>query len=170
MGGGRAALDQDPVVDPAAEEAAMADWKKICCAVDFSEPSRLAMQEAADLARRLQAELTLLHVYEPRAPSPELLLEKLEEATAHLEREMGRLQVEAGEIAGRQVRTIILTGNVIAEILRYVRDGGFDLVVTATHGRTGLKRVLLGSVAERVVREAGCPVLVIRRSGVPGPG
>ncbi len=139
----------------------MAEWKKICCAVDFSEPSRLAMAEASDLARRLQSDLTLLHVYDVRAPSPELLLSKFEKAASEMEREMSGWKGEAERIVGRPVRSMILTGNAASEILRYAREGSFDLVVMATHGHSGLKRLVLGSVAERVVREASCKVLVI---------
>ncbi len=142
----------------------MAEWKKICCAIDFSEPSRFAMKEAADLARRLQADLTLLHVYEARAPSPEILLSKFEQAAAEMESKMATWQGEAERIAGRPVRSMVLTGSAANEILRFVGEGSFDLVVTATHGHTGLKHLVLGSVAERVVRQAHCAVLVVRGS------
>lgn len=147
----------------------MAEWKKICCAIDFSEPSHLAMEEAASLARRFEAELTLLHVYEERAVSPEILLAKYEQAAPELEKKVGGFQREAEQIAGRPVRTVLLTGSAAAtEIGRFVREGSFDLAVMATHGRTGLARVVLGSVAERVVREAECSVLVVRGRLAPG--
>ncbi len=141
----------------------MVDFKKICCAIDFSEPSRAAMEEAARLTRLFQAELTLLHIYEARAASPEILLSDYEHAVPDLERHMGEWQLAAERVAGRPVRTVILTGSPAAEIIRFVQEGLYDLVVTATRGRTGLKHIVLGSVAERVVREAECPVLVFRR-------
>jgi nucleotide-binding universal stress UspA family protein len=146
----------------------MADWKKICCAVDFSDPSRAAMEEACALARRTGAELTLLHVWDPHAPSPEVLLAKLEQAGPELEARLASWARDAGARMGGSARTVLLTGPAAGEIVRFARDGGVDLVVMATHGRSGLARVLLGSVAEHVVREASCSVLVVRRPAAAG--
>ncbi len=140
----------------------MSEWKKICCAIDFSEPSRFALEKAAELARRLQADLTLLHVYEARAVSAEVLVSKFEQAAPDLDRKMTSWQGEAEQAVGGPVRSVVLTGSAASEILRFVREGGFQLLVMATRGRTGLKHLLLGSVAERVVREADCQVLVVR--------
>jgi len=149
----------------------MADWKKICCAVDFSDPSRAALEEACALARRTGAELTLLHVWDPHAPSPEVLLAKLEQAAPELEARLASWARDAGaRTGGGSARTVLLTGPAAGEIVRFARDGGFDLVVMATHGRSGLARVLLGSVAEQVVREASCSVLVVRRPAAAGAG
>jgi len=141
----------------------MADFKRICSAIDFSEPSRIAMETGAELARRLDGDLTLLYVYEAHAPSPEILLSRLEHASSEIEEQLRTWKTEAERKAGRPVRTVTLTGATATEIVRFARDGAFDLVVLATHGRTGLARVVLGSVAEHVVREASCPVLVVRR-------
>ncbi len=144
----------------------MGEWKKICCAIDFSEPSRLAMEEGARLALRCQAELTLLHVHEvPTVASTETLSPRklLERALEEAERKLAGWKADAERIAGRPVRSMVLTGEAAPEILRSVREQPFDLLVVSTHGRTGLKRLVLGSVAERVVREADCPVLVARR-------
>lgn len=152
----------------------MAEWKKICCAVDFSEPSRLAMNEAADLARRFQADLTVLHVYEEPAAAVAALeaprLEHLERAAGEIERKLSGWRSEAEAVATRQVRSAMLSGATAAEILRFVREGSFDLLVVGTHGRTGFKHLVLGSVAERVVREADCTVLVPRRSAAARNG
>lgn len=141
----------------------MGEWKKICCAIDFSDPSRIAMQEAAALARRLEADWTLLHVYDAHAASAEILLSRFEQALPEVEGKMGEWQQEGERIAGRPARTVILTGSAAAEILKFAREGSFDLLVLATRGRTGLTRLLLGSVAERVVRESECSVLVVRQ-------
>ncbi len=140
----------------------MAEWKKICAAVDFSAPSRFAMREAADLARRSGAELTLLHVYDAHASSPDVLLSRYEQVVARLEDALHEWQLEAERVAGAPVRSVLLVGRTAPEIVQFLSTGGFDLAVTATHGRTGLKRVLLGSVAEHVVRASPCPVLVVR--------
>lgn len=151
----------------------MGEWKKICCAIDFSEPARFAMEEACALARRLQADLTLLHVNEAPLPaSGEMVLsppELFERAAKELERKMSGWRDEAERLASRPIRSVILAGNSAAdEIARFVREGRFDLLVMATKGRTGLKRLVLGSVAERVVREADCSVLVVRRPAAEG--
>lgn len=141
----------------------MDEWKKICCAIDFSDPSRIAMQKAAALAERLDAELVLLHVYEAHAASPEILLSRFEQELPNLEAKMRAWEGDAERITRRPPRSIILTGNAAAEILRLSGEGSFDLLVLATRGRTGLTRLVLGSVAERVVRESSCPVMVVRQ-------
>ncbi len=145
----------------------MAFWNKICCAVDFSNPSRLAMEDAAALAKQLGVDLTLLHVHElPTAEttgmlvsSPGLFAAAVEEA----ERKLELWRAEAEQLACRPVRMKVVPGAAAAEIVRFATDEGMDAIVMATHGRTGLRRLLLGSVAERVVAQADCPVVVIRR-------
>src|SRR5512143_808177 len=141
----------------------MDEWKKICCAIDFSDPSRLAMEKAAALAGRLDAELVLLHVYDAHAASPEILLSRFEQELPDLEAKMQAWERDAQRITGRPPRSIILTGSAAPEILRLSGEGSFDLLVLATRGRSGLTRLVLGSVAERVVRESSCPVLVVRK-------
>ncbi len=141
-------------------------WKKIVCAVDFSEGARAALEEAADLARRTGAQLTLVHVYEPAPPLAGDLAawpaDVLEETAYELGRVLETWKVDAERLAEMPVRALLLTGPPASEIVRCARDGGFDLIVMGTHGRGGLARVVLGSVAERVVRQAHCPVLVAR--------
>jgi len=146
----------------------MANWRKICCAVDFSESSRQALEEAADLARRFDSRLTLIHVFEavPVAagegilPPPDLI----EQMTIELSRKLESWKAEAERRADRPVGQSVLSGDPASQIVRFAREGEFDLVVTGTHGRTGLKHLVLGSVAEKVVRQAHCPVLVARRT------
>lgn len=140
----------------------MADWKKICVAVDFSEPSRFAMVSAAELARGIQADLTVAHVYQ--APDEVSITPELtENAKGEVAGMLESWRSEAERIASRPVRSMTLLGHPAAELLRFGERESFDLLVLATHGRTGLKHLVLGSVAERVVREARCPVLVERR-------
>lgn len=144
----------------------MAQWTRICCPVDFSQTSRAALEEAADLARRYAARLTVLHVFEPaagatgemQAPMPELI-----EATAQeLERKLAGWKLEAERLGAPAVEQAVISGVPGREIPAFASEGGYDLVVMGTHGRTGLRHLVVGSVAERVVREAHCPVLVIR--------
>jgi nucleotide-binding universal stress UspA family protein len=143
----------------------MAGWKRIGCAVDFEAPSRAALGQAIDLARRLDAELTLLHV---AVPPPDVVGAPLgaefeaREAVPRLEEEtLERWRVEAEQRAGRPVRSRRGRGHPAAELLRLLREGPCDVLVVGTHGRSGVPRLVLGSVAERVARDAPCPVLVV---------
>jgi nucleotide-binding universal stress UspA family protein len=143
--------------------------RKILCAVDLSEPSRLAMIEAAELAKRFQAELALVHVAtEPSSATGEVIAappELFEQARREAEAVLEGWRLEAEQLSGGTVEAKVLSNRRPAQgIVRFAAEGGFDLVVVATHGRTGLKHLMLGSVAERVVREAPCKVLVVRRS------
>lgn len=150
----------------------MASWKKLCCAVDFSELSRAAMREAAELARRFDGALELLHVHlPPPAAGPDFIPppDFVEIASAELEGTMAAWQEEAERVVGRAVHATVLPGSPAEEIVRFTRERGHDLLVVGTHGRRGVQRLLLGSVAERVVREAPCSVLVVR-GGAPRSG
>jgi nucleotide-binding universal stress UspA family protein len=139
----------------------MPSWKKICCGVDFSDLSRVAMDQAAYLARVFEADLTLVHVYElPPAGTEEAQHPRRLVEGAAIKLSEWRNQAEF--LAARPVATSLREGHAGAELVRFAREGRFDLVVVGTAGRTGMKHMLLGSVAERVVREAPCPVLVIR--------
>ncbi len=147
--------------------AAPDDWKKICCPVDFSEPSRAALRVAVSLARRFGAELVLFHAYPlpgytlPEGsvlPSPHMLQELASQTDAQLER--WRQEAESLGIAG--VAAAQAVGDPAIEIVNFARSSGTDLLVVGTHGRSGLRHAILGSVAERVVRHAACPVLTIR--------
>ena len=143
----------------------MSDWTRICCAVDFSEPSRLALARAAALASRGGADLLLVHVYEVPQPAGELLVAAVDltgPAAAEAERTMRGWVEEATRLRGAPVRARILAGQPALEVTQAAVEAGCDLVVVGTHGRTGVKRLVLGSVAERIVREARCDVLVAR--------
>jgi len=143
----------------------MGNWKRICCAVDFSDPSRLALYQAADLAKRDGAELMLVHVYEVPQPAVDVLLPAVDltgPAAAEAEQKLIGWVAEAARLRGAPVKTRILAGHPALEVARAASEAGCDLVVVGTHGRTGVKRLVLGSVAERIVREAHCDVLVAR--------
>lgn len=138
-------------------------WKNVCCAVDFGDPSRAALEQAADLARFLGAELTIVHVTPPPPTVPADVLAATTGAVAPAVEEAEALETwraEAELRAGKSVRARLLGGDPAREIVRLVGEDGFDLVVVGTHGRTGLRRAVMGSVAERIVREAPCAVLV----------
>ena len=147
---------------------AKADWKRICCPIDFSDASRAAMEVAADLARRFGAELVLLHAYPipgytfpdgSVVASPRMMQELADQAQRHLDEWRG----EAERLSGNpRVVAEKAIGEPAAEIVSFARGRGVDLLVLGTHGRTGLEHALMGSIAERVVRRAHCPVLTVR--------
>ena len=146
----------------------MGEWKRFCCATDLSEASRLAMQHAAELTRRFDAELELLHVHP--LPPPAVDIEAIpaapdlvETAIRELRGALAAWEQEAVRIARRPIRSDVIPGIPADEIARFARERAIDVVVVGTHGRGGLTRLLLGSVAERVAREAPCPVFVVRR-------
>ena len=146
---------------------AKVDWKRICCPIDFSDTARAAMEVAAELARRLGAQLSLLHVYPipgytfpdgSVVASPKMLEELAEQAERHL----GEWKREAEAMGCGGVTVAKSSGEAAAEIVAFAKEQGMDLLVMGTHGRTGFTHALLGSVAERVVRRAACPVLTVR--------
>jgi nucleotide-binding universal stress UspA family protein len=145
-------------------------FRNLCVAVDLSEPSREALDEAAELARALGADLTVAHVVAPPAASDTDLLvppagaAEGEAGEAREALEAWRASAEAR--AGRPVRARLLSGEPAKELVRLAREEGCDLVVVGTHGRTGLRRALMGSVAAAVVREAPCAVLVVHDGAV----
>jgi len=141
-------------------------FQKILCPVDFSEPSQFALRTAAQLAIDSRAELVIVHAWQsPLHPEgSELILQneilasvkqKEEDVLAASKRDVEALGLE-------RVRTKLLYGVPWDAIVRESRADSYDVVVMGTHGRTGLKHVFLGSVAERVARHAGCPVLLVR--------
>jgi nucleotide-binding universal stress UspA family protein len=148
----------------------MPEWKKICCAVDFADPSRVAMEQAADFARRFEAELTLLHVLvSPPSAATDILVSSRGLAAVEAEKAQEMLaawRADAERRAGRQVRSRVLWGDPAGQIVRHARDERCDLLVIGTHGRTGVARLVLGSVAEHVARQSPCPVLVVHDHGV----
>ncbi len=140
-------------------------WNRILVPTDFSDSARNALAVACDLARRFDASVTLLNVYQvpgviyPEGfipASPETYNKLLDETAAAL----GALKAEAERLGCSRVETRALEGTVFDEIVREAKD--HDVIVIGTHGRTGVSHVLLGSVAEHVVRLAPCPVLTVR--------
>jgi nucleotide-binding universal stress UspA family protein len=143
-----------------------ADWKRICCPIDFSDASRAAMEVAADLARRNGGELTLLHAYPipgytfpdgSVVASPKMMQDLADQAARHIE----EWRVEAEKLGAPRVTALTAVGEPAAEIVALAAEQKVELLVLGTHGRTGLEHALMGSVAERVVRRARCPVLTV---------
>jgi nucleotide-binding universal stress UspA family protein len=145
----------------------MTIFSKILVPVDFSPHSAEAIRVASEIARQFQGSVTLVHVHDPlpyALPSdyemytPEqesLLLAEFEKSLAESKR--------AAESAGAgRVETRLLHGVPATAILDFARAKQIDSIVMGTRGRTGIKHALMGSVAERVLRKAACPVLTVK--------
>jgi nucleotide-binding universal stress UspA family protein len=144
-----------------------ADWKKICCPIDFSGTARAAMEVAVDLAKRFGAELELLHAYPiPGYTFPDGSVvaspKMMQDLDAQAQRHLDEWRAIAEGLGAPRVATAKAVGEPATEIVAHAREGGVDLLVMGTHGRTGLEHALLGSIAERVIRRAACPVLTVR--------
>jgi nucleotide-binding universal stress UspA family protein len=147
----------------------MPGWNRICCAVDGSEPSRRALQLAAGLAKRLEASLTVLHVHDvPSVGMTEVpAVPPMSRSAFDRDREEARRLLEAARaegdaIAPGRVSAELLQGDPAWEIVKYGAEHDCDVIVVGTHGRTGVRRLVVGSVAERILRDATCPVLAVR--------
>jgi nucleotide-binding universal stress UspA family protein len=143
----------------------MASIKHIVVPTDFSEPADAALTYGIELARQLGATVSLVHVFEDPTVAvfsdqyvpfpPEVRGELLADVRRRL----------ADEIARRgysEMTPVVLVGQTARAIVETARERHADLIVMGTHGRHGMAHLLLGSVAERVVRTAPCPVLTVR--------
>lgn len=146
----------------------MKPFKKVLVPVDFSRHSQEAVHVALDLAARYQARVKLVHVYQPVDYGlPEGFMSyspiQLNELITALEKQLDITLKEAEAAAGvTPVTSILLHGAISSEIIRCAKDEQYDLIVMGTHGRTGIGHLMLGSVAEKVLRTAPCPVLTVR--------
>jgi nucleotide-binding universal stress UspA family protein len=135
--------------------------KSILVPVDFSDCSIKALQYAIPFAKQFHAELSLLYVVQRYAQIPEMArvdVESAQDGEKRLE------ELRRSVLNAVPVKTFLRTGEADAEIISLAKESGIDLIIISTHGRTGLAHVLLGSTAERIVRRAPCPVLVVRES------
>lgn len=149
--------------------------KRVLVPVDFSERSIAALAYAVKLAAEVGAQIDVLHVWEPPAyVAPDMMVTLTEEAgsrtIADLARsevsvELRRLLREYETRAEIQIRGQLEIGPVAQTIVETAESCSCDLIVMATHGRTGLSRLVLGSVSEQVVRMASCPVLTVPAAG-----
>jgi len=142
---------------------------KILCPTDFSEPSYKALEAANEMAKHFNAEIILIHILSPVLVYPSASL------TPGMTRMPDISDVERDDMAykslsmtleekvseGIKARSIMAKGNPAEEIVRSAKDEKIDLIIIGTHGFTGWRHMLLGSVAEKVVRLAHCPVLTI---------
>jgi nucleotide-binding universal stress UspA family protein len=140
---------------------------RILVPIDFSEHSKDALKYAIPFAEQFVASIDLIYVVEPTVYPADFTFGQVgfpnveEELRVRGARDLDKLIEE--QIAGRvQARRVIKTGRPFYEINEYAREANVDLIIIATHGHTGVEHILFGSTAEKVVRKAPCPVLVVR--------
>ena len=153
----------------------MRDIRRITYASDFSPASLVALPHAIRLARITGADLTIVHVL----PSPRVLFieggyvpqEIWDQTRAEAAKEMDRLLEQAVNAGVRATASIVDAGSALPAdaIVRAAEDAKTDVLVLGTHGRTGVTRLILGSVAARVVATASCPVLTVRAGESESP-
>ncbi|GAB4334553.1 MAG: universal stress protein [Candidatus Abyssubacteria bacterium] len=147
----------------------MLPFKKILWPTDFSEASYAALEPAKELAEHFSAELCILHVVAPiptaTVPAPvapatfnvPMYQKELQESSEKTLREL----VEQKFPKGMRIRALVKQGSAAYEIVQVAGDEGVNLIVIATHGQTGWRRIMFGSVAEKVVRMARTAVLTV---------
>lgn len=147
------------------------DTKRFLVPIDFSDCSRTALNLAIAFAEPLGADIELVHVCDtPALVSPDLVVSIPEQPTQTISewvekeavRSMERLLSEVVRPQGVRITQRVAHGPVADTITELARSGDHDLIVMGTHGRRGLSHLVMGSVAERVVRDAPCPVLTTR--------
>jgi nucleotide-binding universal stress UspA family protein len=145
----------------------MLPFKKILCPTDFSEPAFTALKRAEELARHFAAELIVAHVIPP-VPGPHMYADSPLATSFDVPMFQQELAIRAEQMLKNLVshhkvgtRNLVSTGEAAPEILRIAAEEHVDLIVIASHGLTGWRRLVFGSVAEKVVRQAPCPVLTI---------
>ena len=143
--------------------------RRILHATDYSKASERALQEAVDFAKQNKAELLVVHVIQPAVPyvagedigAAELYV-KLEESTKQeAQRSMNKL-VQRLERLKVKAKTLLLRGIPADQIVKAAKNRRADMIVIGTHGRTGLSKLFMGSVASRVISMAQSPVLTVR--------
>jgi universal stress protein A len=141
--------------------------KSILVATDFSEPSAVALAYGRDFARSYSATLHLLHVledvmirYSPEIGMTSPVLQKNLESGAR--RDLDALVTDDDRATLKIVPVVLTSPTIPGGIVEFAKGQKIDLVIVGTHGRSGVKQFLMGSVAERVVRMAPCPVLTVR--------
>jgi len=140
--------------------------KKILCPVDFSGSCNLAVKYANELTLLFDSRLYMLHVVEtlqgdehymiPQITPQEIAEKIIKEAEERLNSMVKNIKKVP------KIKTEVRKGRAFVEIIKTARKDNIDLIIMGSHGRTGLPHVLIGSVAERVVRKAHCPVLIVK--------
>ncbi|MFH1302296.1 MAG: universal stress protein [Planctomycetota bacterium] len=145
----------------------MLEIKRILVPTDFSEFGEQALLYGCELAKKFNSELHLLNVVQDAVamfPEPNMMGTSMNDLVADMQA-LARKQLERmPDLPGTEDLKVVRevrVGPAFLEIVRYAKKSDIDLIVIGTHGRTGIKHMLLGSVAEKVVRKAPCPVLTV---------
>ena len=156
----------------------MAEFLKICLTTDFSRNAEAALPAAASIGRSFNSTMLLVHVFdgsflydaaleadEGQFPNPAHWIDPIYHK---LEIRLKQLAADYSQRENIAFTPVLLKGDTIDEIVKFIRTNGIDCLAIATHGRRGVSHLLHGSVAERLVRISPCPVLSVRPN-VPGP-
>jgi universal stress protein A len=145
--------------------------KTILCPIDFSEISANALEYAVFLASHHHAELLILHVVEQlhEFEHYQILVLTPQELSEEMEKQAHEKLTKLTEQIKKtiKVEAVVRQGKPFVEIIKEAKEKDMDLIVMASHGRTGVSHMLMGSVAEKVVRKAHCPVLIVRNKNTP---
>ncbi|HJW38396.1 MAG TPA: universal stress protein [Candidatus Udaeobacter sp.] len=141
--------------------------KKILVPIDFSETSKKAFQYALKFAEQFDCEITLLNVVEPisamvGAPLAVEVLPQPQDDSIAAKKELAALAARSRNNGAKSINSSVRIGHAPNEITKAAKDLDVDLIIIATHGYTSWRYLCIGSTAERVVRAAPCPVLVVR--------
>jgi nucleotide-binding universal stress UspA family protein len=149
------------------DEKVMLPFKKIMSPTDFSEPSNLALEAAIELAGHFSSELLLVHVVAPLSVAPTMtghsaislseVMNEMRTSTDNLLNHMIENKIPDHIKASSQ----LLEGLPAEEISTCVKEENVDLIVISSHGKSGWKRLMFGSVTDKVMRIAACPVMII---------
>jgi nucleotide-binding universal stress UspA family protein len=152
----------------------MLPFRRILCPTDFSEPALVALKRAEELARHFSAELIVAHAI-PEVPGPHAYSDPPVATTFDVSLYQQELGIYAEnllkDLVSQQIspevrtRDMVTSGRPASEILQIAAKEHVDLIVIASHGETGWRKLVFGSVAEKVVRHAPCPVLTITAPG-----
>jgi nucleotide-binding universal stress UspA family protein len=145
----------------------MITLKKILCPIDHSDCSKEALRYAVSFAMKDEAKLYLLHVIDIRSfdESIDAMSKQIPDDETLNQLKTKLLDCIPEEIrSGMDVEAIVVQGIPFAEIISTARKENIDMIVIGSHGRTGIAHIMLGSVSEKVIRKAPCPVLTVRQS------
>lgn len=144
--------------------------KRLLLATDFSPQATAAMGYAAELSGRLGVPLLVVAAFQiPIYPLPEGVIIRSADTIAQLlaqtSTDLAAARATAIELGAHGVETVVVEGNPAAEIVRIARERDMSLIVMGSHGRGGISRAILGSVADKVMRTAHCPVMIVAHAG-----
>ena len=141
-------------------------YKTMLVPLDGSELAEVVLPYAKELAGRLDLELTLLHVYQPLGSESQFMSRAyLERAAEIVQKQSREVQAKTGAPSGGKAVEVLIkvaVGHPAEEILRYAEESSIDLILMATHGRSGVRRWVLGSVADKVLRKSTIPIWLVR--------